>query len=131
MGHAYNNGLHTSSKGMTYEALRVTGLNNGGTPTIAEDCKGGLFTSVTQAVNGTVVLQLSKPYPPKLVVAHAQVAVSGPTVAYRHARPGKAGYDATNGTLTVYISDATPAAQPLAAADDELHILVSHNRYTR
>jgi hypothetical protein len=131
MGHAYNNGLHTTSKGVTYDVARITGLTNGGTLAVAEDCKSGLIQSVTRSSQGVYVVQLSVPYPAKIVVCHPMVSATVATSAYRHARYSKASYSNTTGQFTIFISDATPAAQDLLAADDELHLVLGFNRYTR
>lgn len=132
MGHSYNNGLHTSSKGITFDAVRITGLNT--TPcTIAEDCKAGLVASVTKAVTGTVVLQLSKPYPPKLVICQPTVTNVNGTTASIQAEYKQAGYDATNGTLTIFLQNDDAVGVPVlidGAAGQELHVLMAFNRYT-
>lgn len=131
MGHAYNNGLHTTSKGVTYDVVRLTGLDGVATPSIAEDCKSGLVSSVTRSGAGTFVLQLSVPYPPKIVVCDPKVSATAANSALRHARYKKASYSNTTGQLTILVSDATPAAADLLAADDELHVTLAFNRYTR
>lgn len=134
MGHAYNNGLHTTSKGITFDALRIVGLNSGGTPSVEEDCKSGLVSSVSQAVDGTVVLQLSAPYPPKLVVCIPSCSNVDGTTDIRFAQFKQDGYDATNGTVTIYTMNDDDSGAPVLAAlptaTAELHVFLSFNRYT-
>jgi hypothetical protein len=132
MGHAYNNGLHTTSKGITYDAVRITGLNTSPC-TVAEDCKSGLVSSVTKAVAGTVVLQLSAPYPPKLVTCIPQVSNANGTTDLLFAKYKTGGYDATTGQLTIFLCNDDDAGAPVLAdgsATDELHVLLAFNRYT-
>lgn len=134
MGHSYNNGLHTSSKGITIDALRIVGLNSGGTPTVEEDCKSGLIDSVSQAVDGTVILQLSKPYPPKLVICQPTVSNVDGITDIVHAQFKQDGYDADAGTVTIFTmndDDVTaPVLVALPTATAELHVLLMFNRYT-
>lgn len=127
MAHAYNNGLHTSSKGITYDNLRVTGLN--ASPVVAEDCKSGLVASITRSGAGVYVLQLSLPFPPKLVNCTPVMASAGPTSAVLTARYQNASYNATLGQLTINVSAGTVATDPGVA--DEMHIHLAFNRYTR
>lgn len=131
MGHSYNNGLHTTSKGITVDAVRITGLD-GATQTIAEDCKSGLVTGCTSGATGVFVLQLSKPYPPKIVICQPTLS-SAAGITDLFARYDSDGYDATAGTITIRVSDddgdGTPALAA-GAATDELHVLMMFNRYT-
>ena len=136
MGHSYNNGLHTSSKGITVDSVRVTGLNgaDASLATIAEDCKSGLVASVTITAVGTYTFQLSKPYPPKLVVCMPRVSQATNTTDMLTASYKTASYDATLGTFVVNVSDDDDVGAPIAAkgsATDELHVLMMFNRYTR
>lgn len=134
MGHSYNNGLHTTSKGITIDAVRIKGLNNGGTPTVAEDCKSGLISSVSKSVTGTVVLQLSQPYPPKLVICIPKMSNSDGTTDIVHAEVKETGYDATAGTLTIFLENDDDSGAPVLvdapSATAELHVLMMFNRYT-
>lgn len=132
MGHSYNNGLHTTSKGITVDAVRIESLDSA-TPTIAEDCKSGLIASVSRAVAGVYVLQLSKPYPPKMVVCIPSVSQADGTTDILHAQVDQDGYDATAGTLTIYTMNDDDAGAPVllsGAANQELHVLMMFNRYT-
>ena len=132
MGYSYNNGLHTSSKALTSEAIRVTGLNvapgASALCTIAEDCRSGLVASVTHTATGVYRFQLSKPYPPKMVVIDPNLSAAGPTSALLTARYQNGSYNATTGQFIVNISNATPAAAAGGAAD-ELHVQMQFNRY--
>src|SRR5689334_22952861 len=132
MGHAYNNGLHTTSKGITVDAIRVTGLNvaNGQLCTIAEDCKSGLIASVTHTATGVYTFQLSVPYPPKVVGIKPDLSAASVTSAILTARYQNASYNATTGQFIINISNATPVAADGGAAD-ELHVAMHFNRYTR
>lgn len=133
MGHSYNNGLHTTSKGITYDAVRITGLNV--TPcVVAEDCKSGLISGVTRAVTGEYVFQLTVPYPPKVVVVLPTMSGTTTTTDLLHARYKDNSYNATTGQFTVLVSDDDDAGAPAAAngtAVNELHVLMAFNRYTR
>lgn len=133
MGHSYNNGLHTTSKGITVDAIRITGLNT--TPcTIAEDCKSGLVSGVTRAVTGEYVLQLTAPFPPKLVICQPQMSGTTTTTDLLHARYKESSYNATTGQLTILVSDDDDVTTPIAAngsATNELHVFMMFNRYSR
>lgn len=129
MGHSYNNGLHTSSKGITYDRVRVTGLNT--TPcTIAEDCKSGLIASVTKGATGVYTFQLTAPYPPKVVEISATLSSAAANSAILVARYQNGSYSPTTGQFTINVSNATPAAAD-GGASDEMHVKLAFNRYTR
>lgn len=132
MGHSYNNGLHTTSKGITVDAVRIESLDSA-TPVIAEDCKSGLVASVSRAVAGVYVLQLSKPYPPKNVIVIPSVSQANGTTDILHAQVDEDGYDATNGTVTIYTMNDDDSGAPAllsGASGQELHVLMMFNRYT-
>lgn len=134
--HSYNNGLHTSSKGITVDAVRVTGLNgaDASLATIAEDCKSGLVASVTVTATGQYTFQLSKPYPPKLVICQPQLSQATETTDLLTASYDSGSYNATLGTFVVNVSNDDDAGAPVAAkggATDELHVLMMFNRYNR
>lgn len=130
MGHAYNNGLHTTSKGVTYDVVRVTGLNVtvGQLCTIAEDVKSGLIASVTHTATGVYTFQMSVPYPPKVAVISPEISAAGPTSAILTARYQNGSYNSTTGQFIINVSNATPAAADGGAAD-ELQVVMSFNRY--
>lgn len=132
MAHAYNNGLHTSSKGFTVDAIRVTGLTvaTGQLCTIAEDCKSGLIATVTHTATGVYTFQLSIPYPPKVVVIKPTLSAAAANSTILNARYQNASYNATTGQFIINVSNATPAAADPGAAD-ELMVEMHFNRYTR
>lgn len=132
MGHSYNNGLHTTSKGITIDAVRITGLD-GATQTIAEDCKSGLVSGCTKGSTGLYVIQLSKPYPPKIVICQPTMSNADGTTDLRFPTYDTAGYSATNGTILIRVSNDDDSGAPVLAdgsATDELHVLMMFNRYT-
>ncbi len=132
MGHSYNNGLHTTSKGITIDAVRIVDLDSA-TPTVEEDCKSGLIESVSRAVAGVYVLQLSQPYPPKMVVCLPGVSQANGTTDILHAQVDQDGYDASAGTLTIYTMNDDDSGAPAllsGAANQELHVIMMFNRYT-
>jgi len=132
MGHSYNNGLHTTSKGVTYDVIRVTGLTvaNGQLCTIAEDVKSGLVASVTHTGTGVYTFQLSAPFPPKYAQIRAQLSCAAANSAILNARYQDASYNATTGQFIVNVTNNTPAAAD-PAATNELMVEMSFNRYTR
>jgi hypothetical protein len=133
MGHSYNNGLHTSSKGITVDAVRVTGLDTSPC-TIAEDCKSGLISAVTKGVTGTYTFQLTAPYPPKLVVCLPDISAAAVTSDILTAKYKDASYNATTGQFVVFVSNDDDSGAPVAAdgaSTNELHVFLMFNRYTR
>lgn len=130
MGHSYNNGLHTTSKGITVDALRVTGLAvaSPSAAVIAEDCKSGLVSGVTHSAVGVYVFQLSAPYPPKLVTCHVQLSAASAAGASVRARYINNSYNATTGQFQVETDVAGVATDP--GANDELHVSLHLRRYS-
>lgn len=138
MGHSYNNGLHTSSKGITFDAVRVTDLDEAPGAavecTIAEDCKSGLIDRVVHSATGTYDFYLSKPYPPKLVICLPDIDCAAATTDILEARYKQGSYDATTGKFTVLVSNDDDSGAPIAAdgaSTDSLHVFLSFNRYSR
>jgi hypothetical protein len=136
--HSYNNGLHTSSKGITVDAVRVGGLDVSAASdafcTIEEDCKSGLVASVIHSATGVYDFQLSKPYPPKLVVCLPGIDSASGTTDLLHARYTQDSYDPDAGTFTITVSDDDDSGAPLLAAGeatDNLHVFLMFNRYSR
>lgn len=133
MGHSSNMGLTTTSKGMSLEALRIVGLDQD-TCTIAEDCKSGLVSGVTSGSTGNYALQLSKPYPAKLIVCIPRMSNADGTTDLRFASYKTGGYSATTGILTIFVSNDDDSGAPVlvdGGATDELHVWLAFNRYTR
>lgn len=138
MGHSYNNGLHTSSKGITIDAVRVTGLTvapgAAALCTIAEDCKSGLISSVTHTATGTYVFQMTAPYPPKMVIIDPTISASAATQDLVFPRYLDANYDPALGKFTIVLINDDDAAAGVAVeptAANELMVLMMFNRYTR
>lgn len=130
MGHAYNYGLVTSMKGATWEAIRLVCTDGSGTLVIAEDCGAGLFSGITRNAQGDYTLQMSVPYPPKLVMTQPELSTATKTSAGLWARYKTAGYSATAGTLQFFVSNSagTSAADPNNG--DEIHMVFNFRRYT-
>lgn len=130
MGYSYNNGLHTSSKGMTQEAVRVTGLNVAlaGLCTIAEDSKSGLVARVTHTATGVYTFQLSAPFPPKYVGIRPSISAALPTSALLVARYQSNSYNPTTGQFIVHTSVGGVATD--GSATDELMVDLNFRRYT-
>lgn len=130
MGHFYNNGLHTASKGITVDAVRVTGLNvaNGQLCTIAEDCKAGLVKSVTHTAAGVYTFLLSTPFPPKVVSIQASITSAAANSALLTPRYQDGSYNPATGTFIINLTNATPAAAD-GGATNELHVTMHFNRY--
>jgi len=131
MGHMYNYGMNTSSKGLTVDAIRVTGLNAtvGQLCTIAEDCKSGLISSVTHTATGVYTFQLSVPYPPKYVIIQPSLSATAATSAGNTARYQSASYNPTTGQFIITCNVAGVATD--GGATDELMVDLAFNRYTR
>ncbi len=132
MGHSYNNGLHTTSKGITIDAVRLATLD-GATQSIAEDCKSGLISGCTKGTTGVYVLQLTKPYPPKIVICQPSISNADGITDLRFPSYKTGGYDATAGTITIYVSNDDDSGAPALAdggATDTLQVLMMFNRYT-
>src|SRR3982750_126437 len=108
MGHMLGFGMNTSSKGISFEAARITGLNvaNGQLCTIAEDCKAGLIGSVTQTAAGVFTVQLTTPFPPKVVCIQPSLSAALATSAALTARYQSNSYNATTGQFIVSMNVA-------------------------
>lgn len=132
MGHMLGYGLNTSSKGISFEAVRITGLNvaNGQLCTVAEDCKSGLIASVTHTGTGVYTFQLSTPFPPKVVEIGASMSCAAANSAILTARYQDGSYNATTGQFIINITSSAPAAID-GGATNELHVGMAFNRYTR
>lgn len=127
-----NNGMNTSSKGLTVEGARITGLNvaNGSPCTIAEDCKAGLIGSVIHTAIGIYTVQLTIPFPPKVVNIVPKLSCALATSPVLTARYQNGSYNPTTGTFVIFVSTTAAAAADGGAAD-ELHLDMKFNRYTR
>lgn len=134
MGHIFGYGMNTASKGITFDAVRVTGLNvaNGQLCTIAEDAKAGFVASVTHTSTGVYTFQLTTPFPPKYVRIAPHISATAGTSSLLTARYQSGSYNATTGQFVINVS-STPATPALAdgGASDELMVEMVFNRYTR
>lgn len=132
MGHIFGYGMNTASKGITVDGVRVTGLTvaTGQLCTIAEDAKAGLVASVTHTATGVYTVQLTTPFPPKVVGIRVQLSCAAANSAILIARYQDASYNATTGQFIINVTNATPAAAD-PAATNELMIEMLFNRYTR
>ena len=135
--HFYNNGLHTASKGITVDAVRIGNMDEtpGAAVTcdIEEDCKSGLISQVIHSATGTFDFYLTKPYPPKLVICQPELDCAAVTTDILKARYKQDSYDYTTGTFTVLVSNDDDSGAPVAAdpaATDSMHVLLMFNRYT-
>lgn len=130
MGHSYNNGLHTTSKGITIDAIRLTNLTVtvGQTVTIAEDCKSGLIASVTHTATGVYTFQMTSPFLPKFVCIQPQLSGASATAATIQARYQTGSFNPTTGVFIVHTTTGGAATDP--GATDELHVDMRFRRYT-
>src|SRR5689334_20873532 len=101
MGHSYNHGLVTSSKGLAIEFVKITGLN-GSTQTV-DDGKSGLVLSCAKGSTGIYTVTLKKPYPPKILACIPSITSVSATTDLIHPRYKDASYSATAGTFEVHL----------------------------
>lgn len=130
MGHALNHGLTTNAKGASWDQIRLKCTDGSGTLAIDEDCGAGLISSVTRTAQGIYTLQLSKPYPAKLVICTVNLSQAAETTGVLVVRYKRASYDATAGTFVVFVSNAAGTAAADPAQNDELHLDLVWRRYT-
>lgn len=135
MGFSYNHGMVTPMKGAVLHAARITGLNvaNGSDCTIDEQLGAGFIDSVEHDAAGVYIVKLAAPWPPKVVIALAEIVHPTNTTDLLHARADAAGYDSATGWLTINVSNDDDSGAPVAAdggATDELHLLMVFGRYT-
>jgi len=131
MGHSYNHGLVTSTKGAAIEICRVTGMNTSPC-TIEEQLGSGVVSSVTIS-SGLVTVQLAAPYPPRLGVCIPGYTGATTTTDIISARYVQNSYNATTGQFTVALSNDDDSGAPAAAspaAAEELHLLMVFGRYS-
>ena len=135
MGHSYNHGLVTSSKGLAIEFVKVTGLDVA--PGVAATCtvddgNSGLVFSVIHSATGIYDVTLVKPYPPKLLACIPSISSTSATTDLIHPRIDNAGYNATTGTFQVHLindDDAGAGVAVAGGASDELMMILVFNRY--
>jgi hypothetical protein len=125
MGHSYNHGLVTSSKGLAIEFVKITGLN-GATQTV-DDGDSGIVTSCAKGATGIYTITLAKPRPPKLLACIPSISSDMIFARYKDAS-----YNATAGTLEIHLINDDDAAAGVAvdgASTNELHVILIFNRY--
>lgn len=130
MGHSYNHGMVTSSKGMAIEFAKITGLNSA-TQTV-DDGRSGLLLSCAKGSTGVYTFTLNKPYPYDLLVCVPSISSTSATTDLIHARYKDASYSNSAGTFEVHLindddSGAGVAVDGLAA--NELHLVMVFRRY--
>lgn len=130
MGHAYNHGLVTSAKGATWEQIRFKCNDGSGTLVIDEDCGAGIISGITRNSQGNYTVQMSKPYPPKLIICDPQMSTASETTAALVCRYKTNSYDATAGTFVLFVSTSAGTAAADPANGQEIHVDFRHRRYT-
>jgi hypothetical protein len=130
MGHSYNHGLVTSSKGLAIEFVKITGLN-GATQTV-DDGDSGLVSGCAKGATGVYTVTLRTPRPPKLLACIPSVSSTSPTTDLIHARYKDASYSASAGTFEVHLVNDDDSGAGVAVdggAANELHLVLIFNRY--
>jgi hypothetical protein len=127
MGNSLNHGLTTSAKGMSIQSVRITGLNVA-SPTVAEDCRSGIISSISKTGTGVYQIQLATPWAPRLIACLCDLSTANGAGALLRARYRQASYNSTTGQFIIDISSAVPAAADGGAAD-ELHLIMTFRRY--
>ena len=133
MGHSYNHGLVTSSKGLAIEFVKITGLNvaNGSNCTV-DDGDSGLVLKCVHTATGVYTLTLTKPYPPKVLAVIPSISSTSPTTDLIHARWTDSNYSATAGTMEIELINDDDAGTPGAVdglAANVLNLVLVFNRY--
>lgn len=136
MGHSYNHGLVTSSKGLAIEFIKVTGLNVA--PGVSATCTvddgdSGLILSCIHGATGVYTFTLKKPYPPKMLAVIPVISSTSATTDLIHARWTDANYSATAGTFEVHLindDDSGAGVAVAGGAANVLNLILVFNRYT-
>jgi len=130
MGHSYNHGLVTSSKGLAVEFIKVTGLNT--TPCTVDDGDSGLVLSCTHGATGIYTFTLTKPYPPKLHLVIPVISSTSATTDLIHARWTDSNYSATAGTFEIHLINDDDSGAGVAvdgSSANVLNLILVFNRY--
>lgn len=136
MGHSYNHGLVTSSKGLAIEFVKVTGLNvsPGASATCTvDDGDSGLVFKVVHSATGVYDFTLVKPYPPKLLACIPTISSTSATTDLIHPRYDNGSYSASAGTFSVHLvndDDSGAGVAVAGGANDELMLVLVFNRYS-
>lgn len=133
MGHSYNHGLVTSSKGLAIEFIKITGLNVAvGQLCTVDDGDSGLVLKCTHTATGVYTLTFTKPYPPKILAVIPSISSTSPTTDLIHARWTDGNYSSTAGTLELELINDDDAGTPVATdglAANWLNVVLVFNRY--
>ncbi len=136
MGHSYNHGLVTSSKGMAIEFVKVTNLDI--SPAADAECdvddgSSGLVDTVIHSATGIYDFQLKTPYPPDLVLCVPSISSTSATTDLIHARYNNGSYDGDAGTFSIHLindDDSGAGVAVAGGADDELMLVLVFARYS-
>lgn len=129
MGHSYNHGLVTSSRGVAIEMVSVS-FAAAGAPTLVDGGKAGLIASVAKTSDGLYTFTLAKPYPRSKVAILASLSCVDKAGAIRDARYVEGSYNATAGTFQVAITgdeDSPAGVDPTASTS--LDLVMFFQRY--
>lgn len=133
MGHSYNHGLVTSSKGLAIEFVKITGLNVAvGQNCTVDDGDSGLVQKCVHTATGIYTLTLTKPYPPKVLAVMPSISSTSATTDLIHPRWTDSNYSSTAGTLEVHLindDDVTAGVAVDGAAANVLNLVLVFNRY--
>lgn len=133
MGHSYNHGLVTSSKGLAIEFVKVTALNvSTGQNCTVDDGDSGLILKCVHTATGIYTFTMTKPYPPKVLLVSPDITSTSPTTDLIHARYTEGSYNATAGTFEVHLindDDVGPGVAVDGSATNQLHLMLVFNRY--
>lgn len=135
MGHSYNHGLVTSSKGLAIEFVKISALNvaNGQNCTV-DDGRSGLVLKCVHTSTGIYTLTLNKPYPPKLLMANVGITSTSPTTDLIFARVTEGSYNAATGVLEIELINDDDSGAGVAvdgSATNQIHAILVFNRYNR
>lgn len=133
MGHSYNHGLVTSSKGLAIEFLKITGLNVAvGQNCTVDDGDSGLVLRCVHTATGVYTLTFTKPYPPKILAVIPSISSTSATTDLIHARWTDGNYNSTAGTMELHLindDDVTTGVAVDGAAANWLNVVLIFNRY--
>lgn len=135
MGHSYNHGLVTSSKGLAIEFVKVSGLNvapGASALCTVDDGDSGLVLKCVHTATGIYTFTLVKPYPPKLLIVSPDITSTSPTTDLIHARYLENSYNSTTGVFEIHLindDDVGPGVAVAGSATNQLHVMLVFNRY--
>ncbi len=135
MGHSYNHGLVTSSKGLAIEFVKVTGLNvapGASALCTVDDGDSGLVFKCVHGATGIYTFTLNKPYPPKILLCIPSISSTSATTDLIIPRYKDASYSSTAGTFEVHLvndDDSGAGVAVAGGAANELNLVLVFNRY--